>query len=63
MKVKELVELLSKLNPEAEVRIGGWKEHSSTSRYVWDRESLQEKNIEFSRNVEDKLTVHFEFDV
>jgi hypothetical protein len=63
MKVNELMELLSHLNPEAEIKIGGWKEQSITSRYAWDSENLQEKHFEFNRDADDKLTVHIEFDV
>jgi hypothetical protein len=63
MKIEKLIELLSHLNPEAEVKIGGWREHVFTSRYVWDSESLQEKHIEFSRDKDDKLTVHLELDL
>jgi hypothetical protein len=63
MKIEKLMELLSHLNPEAEVRIGGWKEHVFTSRYTWDSEILQEKHLVFSRDKDDKLTVHLEYDV
>jgi hypothetical protein len=63
MKIKNLIELLSKLNPEAEIKIGGWKEQNNISRYTWDSESLQEKHIHFCRDKDEKLTVHLEFDI
>jgi hypothetical protein len=61
MKVNKLMELLSHLNPEAELKIGGWK--TAQYGYTWDSESLEDKHITFSHDTNDKLTVHLELDV
>lgn len=63
MKVQELTELLSRLNPEAEIKIGGWKETNQVARFNWDSDALEEKHITFSHDVNNKLTLHLEFDV
>jgi hypothetical protein len=63
MKVQELEKLLEGLNPESEIKIGGWRETNRVTNYVWDSVSLQDKHFDFSRDFDGKVTVHLEFEV
>ncbi len=63
MKVQELVELLSSLNPEAEIQLNGYKQTNHISGFSWESEKMEHKHLDFTRDNDDKLTVHISFDV
>jgi hypothetical protein len=63
MKVRDLVQLFEKLDPDSEIKIAGWKESKQTARYAWDSEPMQEKHFMFSYDIHGKVIVHVEYDV
>lgn len=64
MNVKQLKELLEGHKDETEVKLGGWKESStSNTKYTYDYETLGEKNFAFDKNLEGKITILIESDV
>jgi hypothetical protein len=63
MKIRELLDILNSLQPEAEIKIGGWRESNQAVKFIWDSSALEEKHIAFSYDTANKLTLHLDSDV